>query len=146
MADFALTSSAVIASASGLASVFDGMTAAGVTVVAGQPCYVKASDGLIYLADSNASLEAATVKGVALNGASPGQPVRLCTADADFTHGLTGVTKGDLIILSATAGGLAPTTDYASGMFLTLVMVAISSTKAVLGVPTGTFAANSVAK
>ena len=142
MADPSLTSSAVIPS--------DGATlenyTAGATIAAGQPVYADATaldakrKGKAKPADANASAATALVVGIAASSASAGQPVRVITADADYTHGLTGVVAGDIIILSATAGGLAPAGDMASGMRPSVVMLATSSTKAILVFANGTAA------
>jgi hypothetical protein len=134
MADYSLTSSAAIPSDD---ATLENYTA-GATIAAGQPVYADATaldakrKGKAKLADANASAATATVIGIAATSASAGQPVRVITEDDDYTHGLTGVTAGDIIILSATAGGLAPASDMATGMRPCVVMLATSSTKAQL--------------
>lgn len=100
---------------------------AGETLTAGQLCYLKSSDNKYWKADANLSAEGATVKGINLAGAAAGQPVRLMTAGT-LTIGGT-VVAGGVYVASATAGGLAPVADLASGWYTTIVCVAISATK-----------------
>lgn len=127
MADYSVTASAVLAS--GTATKVTGV--AGATITAGQALYADAGDGnKLKLADADASAAASTVVGIALHAALSGQPITYATADDDFTHGLTGVSTADIIILSSTAGALCPAADLSSGEFPVVVMVAKSSTKA----------------
>lgn len=139
MADLTVTAANVLASTQAQPI----LGTAGATVTAGQVGYRDDSDldsygrGKWKLADANGGSTAIkTAQGIFLNGAASGQPVRLCDSDPDFTHGLTGVVAGDIIILSATAGALAPAADLASGMRANVVMVATSATKAVLRITT----------
>lgn len=134
MADYALTSASVIKGSNASTQI----GTAGASIVAGQPVYSDASaSNLIKLADADASLAASTVVGVALNSAATGQPVSYVTDDDDFTHGLTGVTTGDIIILSSTAGALCPAADLSSGEYPQVVMIAKSATKAVVKLAAG---------
>lgn len=137
MADYSVTASSVLASGTGTKVT----GTAGATLTAGQSLYADASDSnKLKLADANASLATATLAGIALHGATSGQPITYCTADDDFTHGLSGVAAGDIIILSATAGALAPAADLATGMFPVVAMVAKSSTKAHFRITQGSVA------
>lgn len=84
----------------------------GATVTAGQTVY-KDANGVYQLADANASATTAAVTGIALNGGASGQPVAVAiggTLNPGFT-----VTVGAVYVLSATAGGIAPVADLASG-------------------------------
>jgi hypothetical protein len=77
---------------------------AGVAITAGQVVYMNTS-GLAALADaSNAGT--ATVAGIALEGASAGQPVPVLVSGfcAGFT--LTSETYGEILLLSDTAGAI----------------------------------------
>jgi len=140
MADYTLTSSSVLASSSARKTTYT----LGSAVAAGQPVYFDAADldsasrPKAKLADANASATTAAIQGVAASSGASGQPVLIVTEDTDYTHGLAGVLTGDIIILSSTAGGLAPASDMASTMYPAVVMIAISATKARLVLGYGT--------
>ena len=87
---------------------------AGVAIAAGQTCYVKASDGLVYLTDGTAADEAARAWGIAARAAAVGQPVTLYS-DVEFEYA-AGLTIGAPLYVSTTAGALAdaPTTGGAA--------------------------------
>lgn len=133
MADLTITASNVV--------LVDGNTSegyAGETITAGQPVYLKSSDELLYKGDNDAGTAPATaaIKGIALNGASVGQPVTYQTSGT-ITIGAT-VTVGTIYVLSATAGGICPAADLASGDYVTIIGVA--STAAIITMfrtPTG---------
>ena len=126
MADLSITATNVAPSSG---SVTIDVTS-GTTITAGKACYVLDSDGKAYLADTNSGTAAArALRGIALNGASAGQPVRLQTA-GQITIGAT-VGVGTVYVLSATAGGIAPVTDLASGHYTSIVGVGLTS--AVIG-------------
>lgn len=122
MADLSITATSV---APGSGSVTIDVTS-GATITAGKACYVSSSDGKAYLADTNsATAEVRSLRGVALNAASSGQPVRLQTS-GQIAIGAT-VTVGTIYVLSATAGGIAPVTDLASGHYTSIVGVGLTS-------------------
>jgi hypothetical protein len=106
------------------AEVFQGL--AGGTLTAGMACYLDATTNRVKAADANASLESAEVKGIALHAASAEQPIRLQTGGT-LTIGAT-VVLATIYILSGTPGGIAPAVDLASGMYTSIVGVAISAT------------------
>ncbi len=145
MADLVLTPANVAASA--LAVRISGF--AGAAITAGQTVYEDVVDLDAFsrpkfkLYDANAAITTAmlgSVRGIAENTAGVGQALSVVIADPAFTHGLTGVTKGDVLIASATAGGIAPVADLASGWRPAVVMIATSATVAVLGVVQNTTA------
>lgn len=112
MANYTITAANVVPSAAAIKS----LGTAGETITPGMPVYLKSSDGRLWKADADASLETATVAGIALNVASAGQPLWICTQDPEFAHG-TSATSGALW-LSATAGALCPEADvYAVGLY-----------------------------
>lgn len=88
---------------------------AGAAITAGQVCYLDTSN-LAQLSDANASAVTAAVKGIALNNAAANQPVTLMTA-GDLDVGAS-LTVSETYILSATAGGIAPIADLASGWYV----------------------------
>lgn len=75
------------------------------------PCYIKASDGLVYMSNGTANNEAAKVDGFTPRAVASGQPVTLYGVGARFGYG-TGLTPGANYYVGATAGRLdnAPTT------------------------------------
>jgi hypothetical protein len=139
MADYTLTPANVLASTQAT-TIFG---TAGAALTAGQPLYQDTADldasgrGKWKLADANgASATIKTMAGVALHAAASGQPVRIALGDPDYTHGLTTVAAGDIVILSATAGAFAPAADLATGMRANVALVATSATKGVLRITT----------
>ena len=93
---------------------------AGAAITAGQTVY-ESSSGTWVLADANASATAAATQGIALNSAASGQLVTVAiggTIDPGFT-----VTVGTIYVQSATAGGIAPAADLASGHYVTIIGV-----------------------
>lgn len=127
-ANYTLTAANVVPSSQ---AKYLNVAKAGVAITAGQPVYMDTA-GLWQLADCNASAVAADVQGLAAHTAAAGQPLLVVYEDADFTHGLTTVAAGDVVIVSATAGALAPAADALSGYYVSVAMVATSATKAVL--------------
>lgn len=88
---------------------------AGATITAGMPLYVIAATGKLGIA-ANTSAVLAEVVGIALNGASDGQPVDYQTAGT-LNLGAT-VAVGKLYVLSA-AGLISPVDDVDTADFVT---------------------------
>lgn len=102
---------------------------AGETVTAGQTLYLKDSDSKYYLADSDSGTAAVrALAGIALNGASAGQPLRVFLG-GNITIGAT-VTVGKIYVLSDTAGGIMPVDDLETGDYVTIV--GIGTTAAII--------------
>lgn len=99
----------------------------GATVTAGQSVYLDSSTNTYKLADADLSAAAANCAGIALNGGSSGQPATVAV-DGPYTVGGT-VVVGKVYVVSATAGGIAPSTDLATGMWTTVLGVGISATQ-----------------
>lgn len=93
---------------------------AGATITAGQALYI-ASDGQLELADADVLASAAAV-GIALHGASTGQPITYQTGGR-ITIGAT-TTVGQVYVVSTTAGGIAPYADLGTGDFPTILGMA----------------------
>lgn len=128
-ADVSITAASVLASSS--AKFQDGI--AGASITRGQLVYADAADsGKIKLADANVAA-AKGVLGMAYSDAASGQHVRVILEDPDLTVGgtLSITAPGGVYVLSATAGGIAPTADLASGSYPVVVLVAKSTTKAI---------------
>ncbi|NRP70606.1 hypothetical protein ILFOPFJJ_01487 [Ensifer psoraleae] len=100
---------------------------AGTTVTAGQVVYKNTATGKYELADADSAT--AAVKrpiGVALNGASNGQPLAI-QKSGDITIGGT-LVAGTAYYLSPNPGGIAPLSDVLSGDDVVLLGLAKSTT------------------
>lgn len=110
MADLTITAGSVVAG--GGAKTVEGI--AGATITAGQVVYREASSGTLKLADcDSATAEVRLPLGIALNGASTGQPVEVQTS-GKITIGAT-VAASVPYFLSPTAGGICPLADVLTG-------------------------------
>ncbi|ASR06709.1 hypothetical protein CHY08_06030 [Rhizobium leguminosarum bv. viciae] len=99
---------------------------AGETIVAGKAIYLASTTNRWMLADSNsATAEARAAKGIALNGASVGQPVSF-QKSGDITIGAT-LVAGTSYFLSDSPGGLCPLADVGSGEYVVLIGIAKST-------------------
>lgn len=122
MADLSVTAANCLPGAGALIS--EGL--AGATITAGQAVY-KDTDGTIKLADADgASATIRTCKGMALNGASAGQPVKYQT-QGNLVLGAT-LTPGTTYYLSNTAGGVCPLADVGTGEYYHIIGIATSTT------------------
>lgn len=123
MTDISVTAASVLPTSS--TTIVRGI--AGATITAGKVLYLEAATNTWKLADNNdASAEVRQAKGIALNGASAGQPVAVATAgDVTFNAALT---AGIAYYLSDTAGGFGPVADVGSGEYVVLIGVAKSTT------------------
>jgi hypothetical protein len=123
MADLSITASAVIAG-SNSAQVHG---TAGETITAGKAVYQNASTKKWMLADNNSATAAVRqAGGIALNGASDGQPITIHKS-GDLTVGAV-LTAGQAVYLSDTPGGLAPLADVGAGEYVCLIGLAKSTT------------------
>lgn len=95
------------------------------------PCYVKASDGLVYMSNGTSNDAASKVKGFTPRAVAAGQPVTLYGAGARFGYG-SGLTPGAVYYVGATAGRL-DTAATTGG--LTPVAWALNTTDIVVGAP-----------
>lgn len=128
MADLPIIAANVQASASAKKRIIK----AGATVTAGQGLYEDSTASFKgKLAQAN-SADTDHLAGVALNGGDDEQPVEIVYEDDDFTPGAT-LSPGQVYVLSAaTAGAFAPVSDLLATNQVTVVMVAKSTTKAML--------------
>ncbi len=122
MADLTITAANV---APGTNASIDRSYLAGATITAGQTVYLDTTTTTWKLADANLSQAAAVLGGVALHGASSGQPLAVQTR-GQITIGAT-VAVGTIYQLSATAGGIAPSADAVSGWYTSTLGVAITT-------------------
>lgn len=139
MADISITAASVLASA---AATIDRTHNAGATITAGQSVYLDTgtSPAKWKLADANNA--GMTVVGIALDGASDGQPIRVCTKDSSFTPGgtlsLAASDGKNVLVVSATAGAVAPVGDLAATMYPIVLGVALTTTTMNLNPTVGT--------
>ena len=125
MTDIAITAANTKAGAG--ASIDHGV--AGATITQGQALYYDADAGKWKLADADAAtaVERGSGKlGIALNGASDGQPVAVHRG-GNITLGGT-LVAGTVYVLSATAGGICPQADLTTGDYVVVLGVATSTT------------------
>lgn len=123
MADLSITAGNVVPASNAVVE----RATAGAAITAGQVVYLDTSDNKMKLADADAATAAArTPRGIALCGASDGQPI-VIQRSGDITIGAT-VTAGTAYYLSAAnAGGIAPVGDLTSGDYYSLIGVAKSA-------------------
>ena len=122
MADISITAANVV---KGSNAVVEPGTA-GATITAGQVVYKDAADGKYKLADADSATAAAKApRGIALNGASDGQPLSIIRS-GDVTIGAT-LTAGTAYYCSPVAGGICPLADVASGDDVVLLGLAKST-------------------
>lgn len=122
MADLTLTPGNVLAGADAITE----NGTAGATITAGQRVYLDAATGRFELADSDAAtvLERRT-RGIALNNASDGQPLRI-HKDGDLTVGAV-LTAGVTYYGSPTPGGICERADVLTGDHVEIIGVAKST-------------------
>lgn len=101
---------------------------AGADLDVAAPCYIKSSDGKVYMSNGTAANEAAEFVGFTPRAVKSGQPVTLFGAGARFSYG-SSLTPGDVYYIGATAGRIdtAATTGDTTG-----VAVAVTSTDIVV--------------
>ncbi|HTV69324.1 MAG TPA: hypothetical protein VMF90_12375 [Rhizobiaceae bacterium] len=129
MTDISITAANVQRSSSSDVEV--GTAAA--TITAGQCVYRVAATGRFNLSDSNSgTAEAREVFGIALNGASAGQPLSV-QRSGDITIGGT-LTAGVAYYLSDTPGGICPVSDVGSGEYSVVLGVAKSASVLALNI------------
>ena len=132
MADLTVTAANVVPDAGGSTQSIT----FGETVTAGQVLYLAAADGRYYKTICNsATAEIRVVSGIALNGGAAGQPGTMLTAGT-VTIGATTVV-GKIYVASATAGGIAPSTDLVTGWYTAIIGIGITASKILLSIKNG---------
>jgi len=123
MADLSVTAASVI-SGSGSTKV---LGTAGATITAGKTVYHDTADDKYKLADCDSTTAALrSPAGIALNGASDGQPLVVHT-DGPITIGAT-LVPGIAYYLSPNPGGICAVADVLSGDHTIILGMATSST------------------
>ena len=91
---------------------------AGEDIDIGAPCYIKSSDGLIYMSNGTSANEAAEVVGFALRTATSTEPITLVGKGGVFHYSDKLLTAGDLYYIGTTKGRLdtASTTGDPTGV------------------------------
>lgn len=97
---------------------------AGEALLTAAPCYIKASDGKVYMSNGTAANEAAKVHGWTGKSYASGEPVSLWREGIIFEYG-TGLTPGATYYIGTTAGRLDTAATVGDGVG---VAFAISAT------------------
>lgn len=110
---------------------------AGATITAGQVVYKDASDANKFkLCDVDSATAAARVPyGIALHGASAGQPLTVITA-GNINPGATAVV-GKVYVASDTAGGIMPVDDLEAGDYTSIIGIGTTASNIKLGILSG---------
>lgn len=100
---------------------------AGEAITIGQCVYLKAADGKIYKAQADGTAGEAAAVGIATTtAAAAGQPISYQTSGT-LAFGAI-LTKGEIYLVSATAGGIAPEADIVTtGHYVSILGVASST-------------------
>lgn len=122
MADLSITAADVIAASD--ATTENGT--AGATITAGQVVSLNTTTGKYVLADADGADGIDRPRGIALNGASDGQPLKIIKS-GDLTVNAV-LTAGVDYYLSPTAGGIAPRADVLTGDIVSSLGIATSTT------------------
>jgi hypothetical protein len=123
MTDISITAANVIAGSNATRE----SGTAGATITAGQVVYRDGTTGQYKLADTDAATaEVRTPRGIALYGASAGQPLTIIRA-GDVTIGAT-IVAGVAYYLSGTAGGICPIADVAADDYPAIIGMGKSTT------------------
>lgn len=105
---------------------------AGATITAGQAVYLDTTTNTYKLADSNGAAALRVPRGIALNGASAGQPLQVQTRGL-ITIGAT-LTAGVTYYLSDTPGGICPLADVGTGEYACIIGIATTTAILSLGI------------
>jgi hypothetical protein len=125
MADITVTAAQVLPGTGTDCNFENGI--AGATITAGQVVYLDTTNNTYKLADNNDSVATAVAAGVALHGATAGQPLRIQTAGAVTIGAGAAPVAGMVYMLSATPGGIAPHADLTTGNRATILGVGRAS-------------------
>ena len=117
MADLVVTAANVIRGTNATVGTGD----AGETITAGQCVYKDTTDLNKYKRCDNSAEASARIAGIALSGASNGQPISFVMA-GDVNPGAV-VTVGEIYLVSTTAGGIAPEADVVSTEYVSIIGV-----------------------
>jgi hypothetical protein len=123
MADLSITAASVLAGSGARVK----LGTAGATITAGKAVYLDAADNEYKLADCDSATAAVrSPAGIALNGASDGQPL-VVLEEGPITLGAT-MTAGVAYYLSPNPGGICPVADVLAGDYPVIIGIATSTT------------------
>lgn len=128
MADLTITAANVAPYTGSYGPSVLGRGTAGATITAGQAIYLDSATSTLKLADADSSTATAYGVGIALHAALSGQPLTYVYGGY-YTPGAT-LTKGAFYCVSATAGGIAPSSDLTTGAHPCLLFYAVSTSLA----------------
>lgn len=121
MVDLVITAANVVPGAN--ATVRNG--SAGATIAAGEVVYLDSATSTYKLADANGAAALRSPRGIALNGASAGQPLAVAEG-GDVTLGVV-LTAGVAYYLSGNPGKIAPVADLVAGHYPVILGIATST-------------------
>lgn len=104
---------------------------AGVAITAGDVLYID-SNGVAQLAQHDLTDVEAAAAGIALNDAAVGQPVTYQVAGVIDLGAV--LTAGEVYVVGAGDGGIAPVADIGVGDYATVLGVAVSSNNLQIGI------------
>jgi hypothetical protein len=107
---------------------------AGAAITAGQVCYYDDTTQTYKLAGAAGTALIADARGIALNNAGIGQPVRILNGGHINPGGTVAV--GIIYCVSATLGAIAPSADLASGNYVTILGIGVGVASIALGLVT----------
>lgn len=123
MSDLSITAASVLAGTGAKKT----LGTAGATITAGKVVYLDPTDNEYKLADCDSATAAVrSPAGIALNGASDGQPL-VVLEEGPVTIGAT-MTAGVAYYLSPNAGGICPVADVLTGDNTIILGMATSTT------------------
>jgi hypothetical protein len=132
MADLSITAAQVLPGSDAASPQF-AQGIAGAAITAGQALYLDSTTNTYKLADNDATAAAeSVVAGIALHAAGTGQPIRLQTAGPITLGAGAAPAVATIYCLSATAGGIAPSADLATGDRTTILGVGGASNTIIL--------------
>ena len=132
MVDLSITASEVIP---GTGAVLKTATAS-VAITAGQAVYIVEANGQAALADKNTSATTAQAKGIAVNNAAAGQPVKYQTAGT-IDLGATAAAASGVVYVLSDSGGISPAADIASSDYAVVLGVGKGSDEVGIGITVG---------
>lgn len=140
MAALTITPSQVLTVADATNAFVQGTS--GATITAGMAVYSDLTDsGRYKAADANLSVAAAVVAGIALHGASAGQPLRIQTGGTIDLGAAAAAAVGVVYILGGVvAGDLEPCTALVSTWYSTIIGVGIGTNQVKLGISVSGYA------
>lgn len=129
MADYTIAAGDVVPGAD--ATTIDGEC--GEAINAGESLYLDTTANQWFKTDVNVSAAKAKVGGIAISSTDAAkQRVGIQTSGTLAVGAVLGLLAGEFIISSATAGGLAPSADLASGWFSSLAAIGKSTTEIIV--------------